>query len=413
MYAPLDRFSNISLDRMSPRGPIKAKIKGEVESALQQQFIERRIKQVELHYQHLFENADIGLFEIDEKGNYLTTNNKFATIFGDSSMNEFAQIRNISDLKYVDENRYLQFLELLDKGEEISQFEVQVYNYYGHKIWISQSIHPIYNHHGYIIGYEGTVEDITARKENETNMELALNKLQELSELKSHFVSMVSHEFRSGLSIILTSSDLLRIHQEKMNTEQQAKYHTKIYNTVKRLTAMLDDVLQFNKIDTGKLNFEPDYLELHPLLEEVTQDLESIDQNNHHIILTNNDIYRQVLADEGLLKQIFLNLVGNAIKYSPQGSIIEVNVTSTEEQILFMIKDQGIGIPKTEQENLFKPFYRCKNAQKIAGTGLGLAIVKQAIELHGGDIQVKSEANQGTTFIFTLPVFCHFPQRVG
>jgi PAS domain S-box-containing protein len=404
MYASFNDLTTKTFDNLMP-----SENTNQPNFLLEEQFIERRIKQVELHYQNLFNNAHIGLFEIDNRGKYLIINNKFAEIFGYTSASEFIEITgNIHNLNYVDKERYLQLLDLLSIREQISHFETQVYHSQGYKIWVDLNIHTIYNHHGDIIGYEGTVEDVSHRKQSESEMESALQKMQELSELKSQFVSMVSHEFRSGLSIILTSSDLLKIHQDRLDGSQKNKYHTKIYNTVKRLTAMLDDVLQFNKMDVGKLTFQPEYLDLDLLLEEIIQDLANVDHNNHQIILHNDYTQNQVLADEGLLRQILLNLIGNAIKYSPEGSFVEVKVTFTDDKFLFAIKDQGIGIPKGEQESLFKPFYRCKNVQKINGTGLGLAIVKQAVELHGGDIEIQSEVNEGTTFIFTLPVLCNF-----
>ncbi|HEY9704911.1 MAG TPA: PAS domain-containing sensor histidine kinase, partial [Allocoleopsis sp.] len=282
-------------------------------------------------------------------------------------------------------------------------FESQVYKRDGSIIWISENVNPIYDQGG-LIGYEGSVEDITERKEKELEMENNLARLQELCEIKSKFVSMVSHEFRGGLSIILSSSDMLKVYGEKLTDTQKVKHFDKINHQVKELTDLLEDLLQFGKIEASKDNLQKQEIYLELFAQEIMEDLANINKGSHKIILNHQSGVTTILGDRLMLKRMLINLLHNAVKYSPAQSKIEFNISDNGSKIIFQVKDEGIGIPESEIDKLYTLFYRCNNTGNITGTGLGLAIVKKIVELHNGEIFVESTLGKGTTFTVSLLV---------
>ena len=358
----------------------------------------------QLPYHHWFDNATVGMFITNSKGKYVAVNTLFAQIFGYKSSEDFlAHYLQANYYFYVEPNRFTQFLEILNKHPGIVHFESQVYKRDGSIIWISENVNPIYDQ-GELIGYEGSVEDITERKEKELEMEANLARLQELCEIKSKFVSMVSHEFRGGLSIILSSSDMLKSYSEKLTDTQKLRHFDKINHQVKELTDLLEDLLQFGKIEVSKDNLQVQDIDLELFYQEVMENLASINKEGHQIILNHQSSVTTILGDRLMIKRMLINLLHNAVKYSPVQSKIELNVSDNGAEIIFQVKDEGIGISASEIEHLYTPFYRCKNTGKIAGTGLGLAIVKKIVELHNGNISVESTLGKGTTFTVSLPL---------
>ncbi len=359
----------------------------------------------ELPYQHWFDHAPVGMFITNSKGKYVAVNNLFAQILGYKSSDDFlANYQTANYYFYVEPNRFTYFLELLNKNQKVFKFESQVYKRDGSMIWLTENVNPIYDHQGELIGYEGVIEDITERKEKELEMENNLFRLQELCEIKSKFVSMVSHEFRGGLSVILSSSDMLKVYGEKLADTQKQKHFDKINHQVEELTDLLEDLLQFGKIEASKDNLQQEDIDLENFCQEVMEDIGHINKKGNPIILNNHSGVRTILGDRLMMKRMVINLLYNAVKYSPDQGKIEFNVSDHRAEIMFQICDEGIGIPESEIANLYTSFYRCKNTGKIAGTGLGLSIVKKIVDLHQGNISVESTLGKGTTFTVSLPV---------
>ncbi len=358
-----------------------------------------------LPYRHWFDHGTVGMFITNSKGKYIAVNTLFAQIFGYKSSDDFlTNYLQANSYFHAETNRFTQFLELLHQHQGVCHFESEINKKDGSVIWISENVNTVYDHQGELIGYEGIVEDITPRKNKELEMEGNLARLQELYDIKSKFVSMVSHEFRGGLSIILTSSDLLKSYSERLTDTQKLKHFDKINHQVKELTDLLEDLLQLGKIEVSKNNVHEQYIDLETFYEEVMEDLANINKGGHQIILNNHSGVTTILGDRLILKRMLINLLYNAVKYSPDQSKIELNVSDNGSEIIFQIRDEGIGIPEAEIANLYTPFYRGKNTGKIAGTGLGLAIVHKIVELHNGKISVHSQVGKGTTFIITLPM---------
>lgn len=248
------------------------------------------------------------------------------------------------------------------------------------------------------------VREITARKRAEIDIRNALDKEKELSELKSRFVTMTSHEFRTPLTTILSSAELLEDYGFQWSEEKKLLHLRRIVSTVKHMTQLLNDVLLIGKAEAGKLQCSPSALDIAQFCRDLVEEMQII-TNNHTIVFKyESDQYHTVSLDEKLLRHIMTNLLSNAIKYSPHGGKVYFDFVATQEAAIFRVQDEGIGIPDLDKIQLFESFYRASNVGTISGTGLGLAIVKRAVDLHGGNIQVESEVGVGTTFVVSLPL---------
>jgi signal transduction histidine kinase len=258
-----------------------------------------------------------------------------------------------------------------------------------------------------------TIEMALARAKAEEEIKKALDKEKELNELKSQFVSMVSHEFRTPMATILFSAGLLETYGNKWSEDKKQTHLKRIQASVKQMTELLDIILVIGQVEANKLEFKPAPLNLEKFCHELIEDQQHLAGSNYEILFQCQGEFADVVMDEKLLRHILNNLLSNAIKYSPQGGKIRFELSAQEiEQpsgtvekfAVFEIEDQGIGIPQAEQKNLFTTFHRASNVGTISGTGLGLAIVKKSVELHGGTITFSSEENAGTIFTVTLPV---------
>jgi signal transduction histidine kinase len=249
------------------------------------------------------------------------------------------------------------------------------------------------------------IDGITERKQAEAEIRKALEKERELRELKSSFVSMVSHEFRTPLATILVAAELLEHYSDQWTQEKKLTYFRRIQSTVKQLTQLLSDVLLIGKTEAGKIEFNPAPLNLVQFCCELVEELQfGVNSNQHAINFVSQCECLNACMDKKLLRHIFSNLLSNAIKYSPAGGTINFELSCQQGEAIFEVKDEGIGIPLEDQQGLFESFHRASNVGEIPGTGLGLAIVKTAVELHQGKIVVNSEVGVGTTFTVTLPL---------
>jgi signal transduction histidine kinase len=267
--------------------------------------------------------------------------------------------------------------------------------------------------------------EIIERQRAETDALQALKKERELNDLKSRFITTASHEFRTPLSIVLTSAELLERLGTDCTEERRSRYFSKIREAVRSMTTILTDLLTLGKASAGTLELHTTSFDLekfcHSLLSDFQVDsskpVGAAYQRQRSLVL-DYDRYStdadqasrtQVELDPELLGLILMNLLNNAIKYSPDGNEVRlaVDFILTEDNsawVLFRVQDHGIGIPPEDMPRLFESFHRAKNVDTIPGTGLGLAIVHQCVKLHGGEIQVESELGQGTTVTVTLPL---------
>jgi signal transduction histidine kinase len=249
-----------------------------------------------------------------------------------------------------------------------------------------------------------TIEIALRRHVAELAVRVALDKEKELSELKSRFWSMVAHEIRSPLTTISASAQLLEHHGHQLNEEKRREYLYMIREATEAMNALLNDVLSVGKVEGGSLKFHPELFDLEEFCQNLVEEIQFRAGPKHHIIFAFQGQCTGVCLDRQLIWHILSNLLSNAVKYSPQGGDIELALICSEREVIFQVKDRGIGIPQDEQSYLFESFHRANNVGNIPGTGLGLTMVKKCIDLHGGEIQVESQLNAGSTFTVTLPV---------
>jgi len=257
---------------------------------------------------------------------------------------------------------------------------------------------------GTIGGLVGIITDITKQKNLEREIRNAFQQEKELSEMKSRFISTASHEFRTPLTSILASADLLEMFGRNWPDEKYFEHTTKIQSAVQVMTELLDDVLIVSRAETGKLLYVPDNINLYELCQQLINDAKLSHGIDHQIDFSYNSDKQFVNLDKKLLRYILLNLLSNSIKYSPSTLAIKFEVNFFDKFIQFVIEDKGIGIPESDQSKLFEPFHRAENIGNISGTGLGLSIVSKSVELHKGTIKFSSQENRGTKFVIQLPL---------
>lgn len=245
--------------------------------------------------------------------------------------------------------------------------------------------------------------DITKRKQVELEIRNALVQAQELNELKSRFVSMVSHEFRNPLNSILASTQILERYSEQWSQEKKQEFFERVKIGVKKMTELLDDVLIIGKAEGGRLEVKPTPFDIENFCRNLVEEMKLSTGTQHEISFVSQGQCANAYLDKKLLGHILTNLLSNAIKYSHKGSTIDFKLSYQNREIIFQIQDQGIGIPSEDIALLFESFHRASNVKNIPGTGLGLAIVKKCVDLQGGKITVISEVGN-TTFTVSLPL---------
>lgn len=244
-----------------------------------------------------------------------------------------------------------------------------------------------------------------ALNQNRDELLRALDRERELSELKSRFVALASHEFRTPLSTILSSASLVKRYAEMGNTEKQDFHLEKIKMGVNHLTGILNDFLNLSKLEEGLVVSHPESFNLTDFTAEIADEMNGLTKPGQRILWTDRTDGREVSLDRRILKNVLYNLVSNALKYSERDVQCRTGFNSGWLEI--EVRDHGIGIPESDQKHMFDRFFRAKNALHIQGTGLGLNIVRRYLDLLGGDITFVSREGEGTTFTVRLPIAQH------
>lgn len=248
-------------------------------------------------------------------------------------------------------------------------------------------------------------------RETEKNLTKSLVVERELGELKSRFVTMASHEFRTPLTTILSSVFLLENGKEENKQRSDETHFGKIRKSVKNLTDILNDFLSLSKLEEGKVSPTYSLTDIKAFTEEIIEEVCTLKKPGQSILFSHSGKNDPQAVDKQILKTILVNLLSNAVKFSPTGGNIELYSLVENDQLKISVSDQGIGIPEEEHQHLFTRFFRAANAQNIEGTGLGLNIVKKYIDLMQGTIEFKSGLDQGTKFIVTIPIISVGPQN--
>jgi len=288
-------------------------------------------------------------------------------------------------------------LRLAIKGSNV-EFDIDIF---GHTFEINAL--PLKNIAGDVNLILMVLQDITNRKEAEEEIKRSLEKERELNELKSRFVTMASHEFRTPLSTILSSLSLIQTYQQKGDLAKSEKHFNRIKSNINNLTQVLTDFLSIGRLEEGKISYQPTYFSLADLLDDVVEEIRHLMKPGQELLPEFSGIHEDVYFDPQIVKNILINLMTNAIKYSLENDRIWVGITAGKEQITIRVKDEGIGIDEADQKHLFERFFRATNVMNIQGTGLGLNIVRKYLDLMDGKIEFKSQLNKGSEFTVTLP----------
>lgn len=298
--------------------------------------------------------------------------------------------------------------------------------------WIGGVLYPVKNADGQIIEVVTVHNDITeSKRAAEALMEInqlleqrvaerttelakahadlhrALEQERELNELKSRFVTMVSHEFRTPLGIIMSAIELMRHYDERLPKEKREELQQDIFSATRHMAGLMEQVLVLGRVEAGKLGCKRTPCDLDILASKMTDESLSATNRKCPVLWQPEGDLSDAHADEALLRHIFGNLITNAVKYSPEGSQVTFAARREGGDAVFQVIDHGIGIPEEDRARLFEAFHRCGNVGDIPGTGLGLVIVKRCVDLHGGSLHIDSTIGKGTTFTVRLPLFAH------
>ena len=366
---------------------------------------EERLRMLETAVKDTTESVLITDAQLDRPGPHIVFVNKsFEKMTGYRAEEVLGKSPRIMQGPKTDQALMRQLRDQLERGET---FNGETINYRkdGTPFFIEWSVSPVRNpNEGTISHYVAVQRDITDRKRAERKIRQALEKERELNELKSQFVSMASHELRTPLTTIQSSAELVGLFMRREDEENVDKHLSRIQSNINKMTGLLEDVLLFGRVEQGRLPFDPERQDVVPLLQETLEEVRQGIGAEHRIADRGLDEPLHAAVDAQLLDLIVTNLLGNAVKYSPKGSRVQLAVEPSGALLTFSVTDEGIGIPEADRHHLFEPFHRAGNVGATNGTGLGLSIVKEAVDLHGGEIVVDSEEGGGSTFTVSLPL---------
>lgn len=363
---------------------------------------EKKLIESEQKFRTLIDSTrDLAIFMTDKNGSIL---NWFEGAHKIKGYNKEEVIgKNISIFYTPEEIKNKEPEHNLQVAAEQGSFETEGWRVRkdGSRFWADVLITAIYDDDKKLKGFTKVTRDFTLHKKAEDEVRRAFEKEKELNAMKSNFVSMASHEFRTPLSTILSSVSLLEFYKTSETQEKRDKHIHRIKSAVNEMVSTLEEFLSLEKIEEGKAQVKNEKFNLKDLAEQVHTKFQT-DLKPGQIIEHRHDGQEEVNLDEGFINHILTNLVSNAIKYSPPDGHIYFQTVVDGKTVVLMVKDNGIGISKEDQQYLFERFFRASNTGNIKGTGLGLHIVKRYIDLLGGKIDFKSEINKGTEFIVTI-----------
>lgn len=361
-------------------------------------------QQLEQHLHFLVQHVkEYAIFLIDPEGRVMTWNKGAEHIKGYTSAEIIGQPISVF---YTDEdNRSGEpFLNLQRALEEGRYESVGLRKRKDGTVFYADVVFtPLYDDKNTLKGFAKITRDITEQKNVEEELQRTLTREKELNELKSRFVTLASHEFKTPLSVILSSVSLIEKYPETDQQDKRLKHIHRIKSNVNNLKQILNDFLSLEKLEGGIMKNCPVDTDPIRLVKETIQDMEEALKEGQQVHLHVTGTPRIIQADPQLLRNVLNNLLSNAIKYSPEQASVDCTITFHPHTIDIRFKDQGIGIPVEEQTHLFERFFRATNTTGISGTGLGLSIVKKYLDLMGGAIHLESIPGQGSAFTVTLP----------
>lgn len=374
---------------------------------------EKKLRATAADFSNLLQQAHAVIFSVDSRGYVVDWNNFCAQLTG-FSKDEVLSHR-LRDVLISDTNDHI-FTDLMEsilRNEAVGNCEFPMLTKAGGEVIVMLSATPRTNANGHVIGATMVGQDITElsvyRKaleqqvQNQTaELEQVLRKEKEAVELKSRFVSIASHEFRSPLSSIDYAANFIKQHAATIGKKKLNEKVEVIEKHVNYMSHLLEDVLNYSKNEAGKIRIVPSKIDLEQFIKGVVEEVGCLYKHSRHICVSTNNL-GTIESDEKLLRNIVINLLTNAIKFSPGKDEVLLNVLDQLSCVTIEVIDEGIGIPQSEIDMIFEPFVRGKAVDSVPGTGLGLSIVKKAVDLLQGTITVKSKPGKGSAFKVTIP----------
>ena len=360
-------------------------------------------------YRSIFENSIWGIFQTTADGHYLMANAALAYIYGyETPTALLAALTDIRVQLYVDPTRRDGFVKAMRKGGIVAGFESQIYRRDGSVIWISESCREVRAPDGRFLYYEGMVEEITERKRVEAELHAAKDAAEAANRAKSEFLGTMSHELRTPLNAIIGFSEV--INGELLGPVGVPVYKSYAGDVVasgRHLLTLINDILDFARAESGGLTLREDRIDLAELIEDALRALKArAETAGVRLSIDFGTAPASVIADEARLRQVVLNLVGNAIKFTAKGGRVDLRMlTGSGGEIRIEIRDNGIGMSAADLARAFEPFQQADggHSRKHEGTGLGLAICDRLMRLHGGRVLLTSELGRGTVATVVIP----------
>ena len=366
------------------------------------------IENQNLRFKKLINELTDGVFQIGLDGKLIFHNNAVLEILNSeithpSEYFDTGIINNISKCDRLKILKAFKKVAIKRKSEngifkiEYKDKEIKYLNYY---FWFSSN--PVDG--DCVIG---RISDITRQKLHENDLQNIIQKEKELNNLKSHFINITSHELRTPLAVIMSSAEIIDMIVGKPKNEQKIKpenYTHKILSEVNRITDILNDLLIVGQIETGKIKFKPENVDIKEYVTKIIKENFSPFKDGRFLEYSIQDSDTKVQLDKNLMRHVIVNIIGNGFKYSPEKKAPILELIQCSNELKISVKDFGIGIPKKDIENLFQTFYRASNVGNISGTGVGLMIVEHAILTHHGRIELNSVEGEGTTITIYIPI---------
>jgi len=369
-------------------------------NALMRKEAEQTLREQEAQYRSVVENVRDVVFRTDVDGHWTFLNPAWEAMTGYGVKDTLGN----PCLAYFEGPELDALSEVFDGERTACRSEVRLRTRNGSVRWMALFAQSLQEEAGTLAGVVGTLHDITERKRMEQQTREALRRERELNRLKSSVVSMVSHEFRTPLSTIRSSAEMLGEFFDEWSPEKRKKYVDRIHRQIDRMSRLLGDVITTSKLDAEHDEPSPMEVDLRRFQREVADEVRAHLGTDRSVDVEMKDVPEQLMVDPDLLHHIASNLLSNALKYSPEDTEVSVTWQVQGETLSLQVADQGIGIPASDKEHLFRAFFRASNVENAEGSGLGMTIVKRAVDVYGGTIAVDSSSGRGTTFDVTLPL---------